>query len=973
VLKSALRVRLAQHAASQDYGLVHSSDAISEAADLLAASNDLLADTQAIALVGQLHFLRWMGDQDDAEELQIACMLLAPLLRRRPGLLPKPVRAFLTRERRRREEPGGHPAKTALQRALTGKETDAFAWAELLWQLSTVLNDRFERTGQTGTLSEAIAVLRHALAATPSGAPEYFARLASLGICLRAWYRETARPDELHEALRSLHAALANTSDSRVRQTFILPALGSALHDLFDLTGDLNALDDGINAHREAVRGLPPDHAAYGRRAANLAGVLLVRFRRTGELATMNEAIDYLRGAKTAAERHAEQDSRVLAALCSNLSVALRERFERTHSPVDLDEAIEQARQAVSYSVVPSARSAAHGTLGAALMARCMSSGPAFPQRVVFAREAVAQLREAVATAPPDDPHLAATLLNLGNALLLTGDDARNLRPGAEAAETFRLAARNELAPPRIRAEANVAAGRVAADCHDWQRATSHFADAIGLLEQAIPRGLRRDDQEHQLKRLRDLASDACACAWLGGDTARAAALFEQGRGVLLAQAMGDRQDLAQLGDLAEPFSKLSRDMEALAASGVPAAFDEVRDWTVPTIAEERRRLVGEWEKVIAQIRDRVSGFMLPPPTADLIAAAREGPIVLVNASRYGSAAFLLHEGTVEAVPLPELRPQVVRAMVAELLTALDTDEHPRDRDRRLTGLLGWLWDVIAGPVLDHLGFDQPLAQEPAGPRLWWCPAGLLSFLPLHAAGYHRTRSDPVPRTVMDRTISSYLPTVRVLMHARRATGRVAAAGHAARGTVVVVVPDPTGLPGTAKEAAMLGTASSVEVLAGPNATRSAVLSALERSRCVHFACHAHSNLEDPSASYVALRDHLVRPLTVADVASLRLTDARLAFLSACSTYQGGLTLADEAIHLGSAFQLAGYRHVIATLWPTLDSPPTVRITQRVYRGVDGPTGLNGTASALHTATRDERDRVPDAPSVWAAHIHCGS
>jgi CHAT domain-containing protein len=117
----------------------------------------------------------------------------------------------------------------------------------------------------------------------------------------------------------------------------------------------------------------------------------------------------------------------------------------------------------------------------------------------------------------------------------------------------------------------------------------------------------------------------------------------------------------------------------------------------------------------------------------------------------------------------------------------------------------------------------------------------------------------------------------------------------------------------------------------------------------------------------------LVRPLTVADVASLRLTDARLAFLSACSTYQGGLTLADEAIHLGSAFQLAGYRHVIATLWPTLDSPPTVRITQRVYRGVDGPTGLNGTASALHTATRDERDRVPDAPSVWAAHIHCGS
>jgi CHAT domain-containing protein len=313
----------------------------------------------------------------------------------------------------------------------------------------------------------------------------------------------------------------------------------------------------------------------------------------------------------------------------------------------------------------------------------------------------------------------------------------------------------------------------------------------------------------------------------------------------------------------------------------------------------------------------------------------------------------------------------VVRAMVAELLTALDAEEYPRDRDRRLTGLLGWLWDVIAAPVLSHLGIDQRLAPGAAGPRLWWCPAGLLSFLPLHAAGHHRTGSDATPLTVLDRAVCSYLPTVRVLKHARRAAGE-ADGRHADRGRTVVVVPDPAGLPGTAKEAALLGKTSSAEILAGANASRSAVLSALGRSQCVHFACHALSNLEDPSQSYVELHDHAVRPLTVADVASLRLTDARLAFLSACSTYQGGLALADEAIHLGSAFQLAGYRHVIATLWPTLDSPPTVRITRSVYSGIEGPAGVDATANALHAATRDERDRAPDAPSAWAAHIHCG-
>ena len=41
-----------------------------------------------------------------------------------------------------------------------------------------------------------------------------------------------------------------------------------------------------------------------------------------------------------------------------------------------------------------------------------------------------------------------------------------------------------------------------------------------------------------------------------------------------------------------------------------------------------------------------------------------------------------------------------------------------------------------------------------------------------------------------------------------------------------------------------------------------------------------------------------------------------LAYLSACSTGANDATeLADEGVHLVSAFQLAGFRHVIGTLW----------------------------------------------------------
>lgn len=106
------------------------------------------------------------------------------------------------------------------------------------------------------------------------------------------------------------------------------------------------------------------------------------------------------------------------------------------------------------------------------------------------------------------------------------------------------------------------------------------------------------------------------------------------------------------------------------------------------------------------------------------------------------------------------------------------------------------------------------------------------------------------------------------------------------------------------------------------------------------------------------------------DLARLHLDDADLAFLSACSTARPGATLADEVIHLASAFQLAGYRHVIATLWPISDSH-TAGIADDLYAALES-NGTAGTAAALHTVTRQPRDRCKGTPSVWASYIHTG-
>jgi hypothetical protein len=98
-------------------------------------------------------------------------------------------------------------------------------------------------------------------------------------------------------------------------------------------------------------------------------------------------------------------------------------------------------------------------------------------------------------------------------------------------------------------------------------------------------------------------------------------------------------------------------------------------------------------------------------------------------------------------VPLTALTPTAVTQHVMALPGILDDSPvpvaagtGPADVDQQLTATLGWLWDAVAGPVLDHLEMGGPPTAGQPWPRLWWCLSGLLSFLPVHAAGHHRTR-----------------------------------------------------------------------------------------------------------------------------------------------------------------------------------------------------------------------------------------
>jgi CHAT domain-containing protein len=192
-------------------------------------------------------------------------------------------------------------------------------------------------------------------------------------------------------------------------------------------------------------------------------------------------------------------------------------------------------------------------------------------------------------------------------------------------------------------------------------------------------------------------------------------------------------------------------------------------------------------------------------------------------------------------------------------------------------------------------------------------------------------------------------------------------------------------MPDTPGEAALPGVRAEISrltalmpaclVLEGAAATRDSVLAALPGHPVAHFACHALSADGDSAdASRLIVTDDAARPLTVACISRLDLPQADLAYLSACSTAGPDLD-GDEGGHVTAAFQLAGYRSVIGTLWPVQDRTAS-RVAAVVYAeltagGVRSPA-TDGSALALHHAIRQLRAANLGSPVRWTAHVHVG-
>ncbi|GHJ36354.1 CHAT domain-containing protein [Streptomyces sp. TS71-3] len=916
----------------------------------------------------------------------------------RPASLAELSRTLVWRFRHTGDRADLDAAVTAGREAVRCDTANASSSITSLSRLASALFTRYQQTGNAADLDEAISTLETALAAMPDGDTQRPFSLQAHAVYVQARALLTGSSADFDRSVAEMREVTGAGSSDERRRWLDFYSLGMALRVRHTHLGDVLDMHAAVEAHRTALRGASRDPLQRATAAVGLAHVLMEVHEWTGDRAVLDEAITL------ASEAEHEFPEDIASQPLSILSWLLITRVGLPGEP-DATDVAEMLR--VSKRMIDTARpgSADHGIF-LRNRAVALTTAAQVGRDTTLLDQAVTSARQAVEATQPGDARRTEWLWSLGLILQqrhqATGDDGDQ----AAALACWREAARDPYGDPDMVTRCALHAGRLAAQRGDIDGALADYGLAVRNLPTAAWHGMRTEVRSDTLRRWSGLASEAAGAAIAAGQPATAVEMLEQSRSVLWTQALHLRSDL---GDLArshpalaerltalrtrlDAFSPVSRP-EASSPLGEPhrlaAQADGIQGPVFPAEAAERRReLAREWDETVERVR-RIEGFehfLGPTPYAELKHAAADGPVVIVNASVHGCHALIVRdeEPEPEVVELPGVSTGSVSGKAKDLLSALRVQTGSsasflaRERARHVNhDVLGWLWDDIVGPILarlEHEGRQLRVQPDGAPPRLWWCPVGLLGLLPLHAAGHHPRHGSATGSDGMwtaDLVVSSYTPTLAALSRGRTRRSEPTMRRHLA--IALQETPGLPALPAVADELAGLRRhavhTTEVVSLAGSAATRRAVLDELPRCDRVHFACHAAQDFADPAASAFSLHDG---PLSIADIASVELGDAELAFLSACQTATGVPDLADEAIHLAAAVQLTGFRHIVATSWSVGDTSAAV-LSDHFYReSASSGSGVEP-ATALHRAVRALRDSDPTEPVKWASYVHFGS
>ncbi|KAJ7248069.1 CHAT domain-containing protein [Mycena rebaudengoi] len=712
-----------------------------------------------------------------------------------------------------------------------------------------------------------------------------------------------------------------------------LADLGRSLRHRFERCGRLPDINRSVTMLEAAVERTLQRDSHKPSRLNDLGASRFRRFERLSGLDDLNQSVLRKEAAVTLTpDGHPDKPSWL-----SNLGNSLLRRFERLGGLDDLNQSVLRKEAAVtltpdSHPDKPSRLS----NLGISLFRRFERFGG-----LDDLNQSVLRFEAAVTLTPDGHPDKPSLLNNLGNSLHQCFEKLHDPQDSQQLLLHYASAACSATGPARIRFEAatrDAASAAIAA--HDYMKAVE----------------------------------------WL-----------DQGRSVIWGQLLHLRTPVDELREshpgLADQLVSLSTSLETPGIQNNSVA-DTLKPESLDSIAKQSHTLALERNHVLQQIRELrgFERFLLSKPFSELLFAAKMGPVAILNISTYGCDALILRPRRTDEVmhvPLSDFTLAEAQAL-AKLLASTVGPPGRSDRlfgsqegdiapDDRLPHILSVLWIKIVHPILDALAMTTPVNQDLG--CIWWCPTGLLAFLPIHAAGLYDQSQAPGSK-LSDFLISSYTPSLTALVEGLRPHSGT----QAELQLIAVTQPSAKGqsyLPGTQEEIQCIqrhveGKTVHLQWLDEEMATIDEVQKGMRNSRWVHFACHGVQS-DSPTESALLLAGS--SRLTLSNIIQLNLPDADLAFLSACQTATGSKELQDESVHLTAGMLLAGYRGVIGTMW-SIDDNDAPQVADAVYAHLleTSPPDPTRAAQALHLAIKKLREQPGPKKSFlhWVPFIHFG-
>ncbi|KAF6741878.1 CHAT domain-containing protein [Ephemerocybe angulata] len=884
--------------------------------------------------------------------------------------------------------------------------------SSLPWRLSNLgiaLILRFERTGDLSDSSRAISALELARDMIPVGHPNLPSLLSNLGRTLEVHFDRTWDPSDLAKCISARQKVVELTPEDDEEMPSLLLDLGATFRRRFEQVGNPTDSDEAITLQLKAVELTPEGHAGLPHRLDAVGNALSARFDMTRERSYIDAAISKQQKAVKLTPRN---DPSFPGRLI-NLGTSFMRRFEMTKSPSDIDNAIAAQTKAVELSPNDPVLSTMLGNLAVSLMCRFEQTGSASD---LAAAEAAHQ--RSVDLIPDGHGSQFALLRNIANASYIRFNKSGDSRDLEKCISQYESAATCRVGTPYLKLKVAARWARLLRrHCPHSPQILPAFDMALGFV--ALIAGLEQTVKGRYTRLQSDsgIALEAAAAACSLDRPDKALEFLEHGRCLVWSQLNNLRTPLDELrivdSSLADRIADISKQLEYTGSSRATAHISMSLSERIALEDESQShlKLAQQWDDLLQTARaiPGFENFLKPSPSSTLLHhLPASGPIIVINVDEGRCDAIALLSGVDEPfhIPLPNfslnkakkyrtdlkilLRSGGFRLREKEASTVLADEPaarpiKPLNRARRdgdvIHGILRGLWNDVVKPILDALGFSVHPTSTEVLPRIWWCPTGAMSFLPLHAAGiYTGSKSE----SILDYAVSSYTPTVTAISNRVKNHRAIDKSVSGLFMTSQPNAPGATSIPGTTKEVDSIhsmgrGNGKRVLRLDGGDVTASDCLKHMENYSSVHLACHASQDAADPLQSRFLLHNG---SLDLATILQSNLKNADLAFLSACQTSTGEEKLSDEAVHLAAGMLAAGYRRVVATMW-SIGDQPAQEVASSFYNYLwshsDGnrDDGFDGTRSAyaLHHAVQQLRHRLDNSESsllTWVPYVHFG-